>query len=330
MLKSPLNGLLKIKYPILQAPIGAASTPELAAAVSNAGGLGSLALSWNDTETVRQSIRKTRELTSQPFAVNFVLAFDQQERIRICIEEHVPIVTFFWGDSTKYIRLLKDNGISVAQTVGNVQEALLYEKNGIDFLIAQGWEAGGHVWGNVASSVLIPAVTRKVQIPVVAAGGIASGAGILSAMALGASGVSIGTRFLVSPESAASPVYKRAIIEADENSTVYLPGLFNIGWDLAPHRVVRNTTVSLWEGSGRPDSPGRPGEGEIVAYGVNNTPVLKYSDAIPVHGMTGNLEALALYAGQSSGIIDQEMPVKDIIAGLVSEFKTALQRLNGL
>lgn len=325
-----LTKILQIKYPIIQAPIGSATTPELAAAVSNAGGLGSLALSWKDLHLTREFIRQTKKLTDQPFSVNLVLAFDQDERVKICMEENVPIVSFFWGDSTKYINQLKRHNIIVCQTVGTAAEAVEYEKKGVDFLIAQGWEAGGHVWGTVATSVLIPSIVDMVNIPVVAAGGIANGKGILAALSLGAAGVSMGTRFLLSKEANVEFIYQQLIAAASENDTIYAERLFNIGWDNAPHRVIKNSTVKAWENAGKPANGNRPNENEIIACKPNGTPIVRYSDEGPIAGTSGNLEQLALYAGQTAGLISTVKPASELIAELITELHDEFNRVQKL
>ena len=329
-MKTGLTELLRIQYPIIQAPIGSATTPELAAAVSNAGGLGSLALSWKDLDTMRANIRQTKEMTDKPFAVNLVLAFDQEERVKICIEENVPVVSFFWGDSTKYIDQLKRNNILVCQTVGTAAEAVEYEKIGVDFIIAQGWEAGGHVWGTVATSVLIPAIVEVVNIPVVSAGGIANGKGILAALSLGAAGVSMGTRFLLSKEANVELIYQKLIAKASENDTIYTERLFNIGWDNAPHRIIKNSTVKAWENAGKPSVGNRPNENEVIAYKKNGTPIMRYSDDGPILGTTGNLEQLALYAGQTAGLVSIVKPASELMADLISELHQEFGRVQNL
>ena len=329
-MKTGLTELLRIQYPIIQAPIGSATTPELAAAVSNAGGLGSLALSWKDLDTMRANIRQTKEMTDKPFAVNLVLAFDQEERVKICIEENVPVVSFFWGDSTKYIDQLKRKNILVCQTVGTAAEAVEYEKIGVDFIIAQGWEAGGHVWGTVATSVLIPAIVEVVNIPVVSAGGIANGKGILAALSLGAAGVSMGTRFLLSKEANVELIYQKLIAKASENDTIYTERLFNIGWDNAPHRIIKNSTVKAWENAGKPSVGSRPNENEVIAYKKNGTPIMRYSDDGPILGTTGNLEQLALYAGQTAGLVSIVKPASELMADLISELHQEFGRMQNL
>lgn len=328
MLSTQLTTLLKIRYPIIQAPIGSAATPELVAAVSNFGGLGMLALSWKDLETTRLMIRETKRLTDKPFAVNLILQFDQEERIKICIEEKVPVMSFAWGDPSGYVGLLKKNGVVICQTVGSSAEGQRHAKMGIDFLIAQGWEAGGHVISQVATFVLIPALANKVNLPVVAAGGIANGKGVLAALALGASGVSLGTRFLMSTEALTHPAFKKLIIDSTENDTAYFSGLFNVGWENAPHRVLRNSTVKKWEECGCPDEEHRPQKGEVIAYQQNSQPIVRYSDYFPLRGMTGEIEALALYAGQTAGLIREEKSVSAIMTGLLEEIDSAYDDLN--
>ncbi len=322
-----LTELLKINYPIIQAPIGSATTPELASSVSNSGGLGTLALSWKDPESTREFIRKTKKLTDKPFAVNLVLDFEQAERVKICIEEKVPIVSFFWGDSSPFIGELKKNNVLVCQTVGNASEAAQYEQKGVDFVIAQGWEAGGHIWGTVAISVLIPSIVDKIKIPVVAAGGVADGRGILAALSLGADGVCMGTRFLMSKEANVDPLYQKLIANASENDTAYAHRLFNIGWDNAPHRIIRNSTAIQWENAGKPDIGNRPNENEVIAYKQNGQEILRYSDDGPILGTTGNLEALALYAGQTVGLISNIKTASQIMAELVDDLQSEFHKL---
>jgi len=327
-MKTSLTDLLNIKYPILQAPIGSATTPELAAAVSNAGGLGSLALSWKSPDETREMIRKTKELTSKPFTVNLVLAFEQDARVQICIEEKVAAVSFFWGDGSRFFPGLKKNNILTVQTVSNAREAVYYENKGADILIAQGWEAGGHVKGTVATSVLIPAIADKVNIPIVATGGIADGRGFMTALGLGASGICLGTRFLMCTEAGVDPIYQQLITNASENDTYYAEKLFNIGWDDTPHRVLNNSTVVGWLSAGKPDAGQRPGEDETIAYYPDGRPIPRYADIGPMRNITGNLEAMALYAGQSAGLISDVKSAARIIEALVEELYDTLSSVN--
>ncbi len=329
-MKTKLTELLKIKYPIIQAPIGSATNPILASEVSNTGGLGMLALSWKSTEDCIKLIRETKKLTSLPFGVNLVLDWDQDERVDVCIAEKVPIVSFFWGDSSKHIEKLKAHNIKVCQTVANSKEAEKYATLGVDFLIAQGWEAGGHVQGTVASSVLIPSIVSKVAIPVIAAGGFTNGQGLIATLALGGSGISIGTRFLMSTEALIEQKYANLIAEADENATIYTKDLFHLGWENAPHRVLKNSTSLAWEKVGKPSIGKRPNENEIIAHTIKNEPIYRYSDNNPIKGVKGSLEAMALYAGQSCGLINKRIPARNIVNTIIQEAKTTVIYIKGL
>src|SRR5580704_2688471 len=189
MLRTQLADLLDIDLPIIQAPIGSASCPELAAAVSNAGGLGMLALSWHCLEAIHLAIRKTRTLTDRPFGVNLVLQWNQAERLETCLEEGAPVVSFSWGDPEPYLARTGRAKVKVMHTVASAAEARRVADLGVDIIVAQGWEAGGHVQGQVSTMALVPRVVDAVApIPVVAAGGIADGRGLAAALALGAAG----------------------------------------------------------------------------------------------------------------------------------------------
>lgn len=329
-MKTSFTELLGIEYPIIQAPIGSATNPLLASEVSNAGGLGSLALSWKTPDECRNMIRETKKLTAKPFAVNLVLDKNQDERIDICIAEQVPIVWLFWGDPARYIKRLKSKGIIVCATAASAEEAFHYEEIGVDFLVAQGWEAGGHVKGEVASSVLVPSITGKANIPVIASGGFTDGRGLVAALALGASGISIGTSFLLSKEAAVEDAYAQMISEANESDTVYVNNLYNKGWENAPHRVLRNSTVNQWEAAGKPETGKRPNEEEVIAHDAEGNPIHRYSDNNPTKGVTGNLEAMALYAGQSAGLVGERLSAKERVLHIMQQAQYVLSKLKGL
>jgi nitronate monooxygenase len=323
--QTSLCRLLNIDLPIIQAPIGRATCPALSAAVSNAGGLGMLALSWQDPDGVRQVIRETRSLTDHPFGVNLILEWPQEERLKICLEEGIPVVSLFWGDPSPYVERIHKAGALVTFTIDSASEARRAVDKGVDIIVAQGWEAGGHVWGEVATFPLVPRVVDAVSPkPVVAAGGIADGRGIAAALALGATGVWIGTRFLLSEEALAHPIYKEKVVHATETDTIY-SSLFDIGWPNAPHRTLRNSTVKLWETAACPSSGKRPGEGEAVAKFPDGRPIIRYSTVMPLADMTGDLEALALYTGQSAGLASRIQPAKEIVRELADEAVEAIK-----
>ncbi|WP_319944165.1 nitronate monooxygenase [Mesorhizobium sp. AR10] len=169
--------------------MGGATSPQFAAAVSNAGGLGMLALGWSPPEAVRAEIRATKALTERPFGVNLVLTYPQEERLAICLEEGVAVVSFFWGQAGSLTVAAHRGGATVLHTAGSAEQARISAEDGADAIVAQGWEAGGHVYGRVATMALVPAVVDQVApVPVLAAGGIADGRGLAAAMALGAAG----------------------------------------------------------------------------------------------------------------------------------------------
>ncbi len=327
-MKTALCTRLGIDLPIIQAPMGGAVGPALASAVSNAGGLGMLTPWRANVDAVRQQIRETRALTSRPFGVNLVLEFPQQERLSACLDEGVPVISFFWRDPSSLIPQAKAAGAIVLHTVGSVADAKRAVECGVDVVVAQGWEAGGHVRGTVATMPLVPAVVDAVSpVPVVAAGGIADGRGLAAALALGAAGVWIGTRFLASHEATIHARYRERILQAGENDTVYLENLFDVRWPNAPHRTLRNQTVDIWEAAGRPPSGKRPGEGEVIATSRSAGPIVRYQSCTPGRDVEGDIDALSLWAGQSVGLVSKVQPAADIVREIADEARSILQRL---
>src|SRR3954453_907551 len=291
-MKTALCTRLGIELPIVQAPMGGAVGPALAAAVCNAGGLGMLVLWRADADTMRRQIREMRALTSRPFGVNLVLDFPQEERLAVCLEERVPIVSFFWRDPSSLVPRAKAGGAMVLHTVGSAADARRAVDAGVDVIVAQGWEAGGHVRGTVATMPLVPAVVDAVSpTPVVAAGGIADGRGLAAALALGAAGAWIGTRFLASKEAAIHPHYRERLLRASEDDTVFVEDLFDVNWRNAPHRVLRNITVDRWEAAGRPAPGARPGEAEVIARSQSVGDIVRYQSYTPGPDVEGDVEA---------------------------------------
>ena len=319
MIKTLLCNLLGIELPIIQAPIGSATCPELVAAVSNSGGMGMLSVTWRTPSEIRTLLHETRSLTHKPFGINLVLDTDVHNKLNICLDEGVKIVSLFWGAPHHYIETSHQAGAVVLHSVGSVSEAREAASAGADAIIAQGWEAGGHVRGTVSTMILVPAVVDAVApIPVVAAGGVADGRGIAAALALGASGVCLGTRFAASEEAVAHHLYKQRLLAADVEDTVYSK-LFDIGWEDAPHRTLRNSTFDSWEKAGYPPSGKRPNEGEVIAHRGDGTPVMRYSISMPLETMQGDAEGLALYAGQSVGLVKDVKPAAIIVQQLKRE-----------
>jgi len=321
---TPFCRRLGLTAPIVQAPVGSAATPELAAAVSNAGGLGMLALTWTPPASVRERIRAARALTDRAFGVNLVLEWDQHARVRACVEESVAVVSTFWGDPGPYVDPIHAGGALHVHTVGSAEEARRAVEAGVDVIVAQGWEAGGRVWGQVATLPLLPAVVDAVRpVPVLAAGGVADGRGLAAVLVLGADAAWVGTRFLLAREASVHDEWRRRIRDASETSTWY-GTVFDRGWPGAPHRTLRNSTLEAWERAGRPAAPGRPGEGDVVAYAPDGACLYRYGPDPPLAGATGDVEGLAMYAGQSAGIVEQVRPAGAIVDELVSGAADAL------
>jgi NAD(P)H-dependent flavin oxidoreductase YrpB (nitropropane dioxygenase family) len=328
-MKTALCTRLGIEFPIIQAPMGGAVGPALAAAVSNAGGLGMLVLWRANEEAMRRQIKEVRALTSRPFGVNLNLDFPQEERLAICLEEGVPIISFFWQDPSALVPRAKSGSAIVMHTVGSAADAKRAVDCGVDIVVAQGWEAGGHVRGTVATMPLIPAVVDAVSpTPVVAAGGIADGRGLAAVLALGAAGAWIGTRFLASHEAAIHTRYRERLLEANESDTVYLENLFDVGWPNAPHRTLRNQTVDVWEAAGRPSSGNRPGQGEVIATSRSIGPIVRYQSYTPGSDAEGDIDAMSLWAGQSVGLVSRLQSARDIVHEVVDEAQLILRQLS--
>ena len=209
MLKTPLCRTVGIQHPIFCAGIGPASGSNWVPAVSNSGACGVLGTASLPGKFVRTQIHRLRDLTAKPFGVNLVLPLLRKGQIEACFDERIPILVLFWGDPTPYVEEAHRRGIKVFLQVGSVIEAVAGAEAGVDAIIAQGVEAGGHVKGTTALSVLLPTIVDAVKpLPVIASGGIADGRGLVAALSLGAQGISIGTRFLASAEAHASEAYK--------------------------------------------------------------------------------------------------------------------------
>lgn len=330
-MKTELCTRLGIDLPIVLAPMGGAVGAQLTAAVSNAGGLGMIPLWYLDPDSVRAGIRATRELTSKPFGANLNLNWPQEDRLAICLDEGVSIISTFWGDPSAAIQQAHRAGAIVFHTAGSAEEARHAAEAGADVIVAQGWEAGGHVRGTVTTLALVPAVVDAVSpLPVVAAGGIADGRGLAAVLALGASAAWIGTRFLASTESTIHSRYRERIIQAGEDDTYYSETFYDIGWPDAPHRVLRNTLIDAWEKAGSPPSGSRPGEGDIVATSAIAGPAIRYSIAAPFFDTVGDIDALPMWAGQGVGLVTRPQRADEIVEEIVAEAEVARHRLAGL
>jgi nitronate monooxygenase len=288
------------------------------ASVSNAGALGMLGLTWSaDTAAL---VRETAAMTSGPFGGNFVLAWDQHARLEDALDAGLRIVSLSFGDPSGYVEQVHAAGGLVLQSVASAEEARRVVAAGVDVVVAQGWEAGGHVWGQIATLPLVPAVVDAVApIPVIAAGGIGDARGVAAVLALGAQAAWVGTGFLLATEAPVHEEYRRRLIAAAETDAQWYADLYDVGWPNAPHRALRNATAETWEAAGRPDSGSRPGEGESIARRPSGETIARYSSAMPLEGTTGEVDALSLWAGQSVALATTTRPAADIVAELVSQ-----------
>lgn len=318
-----------ISIPIIQAPIGNLCSPALVSSVCNAGALGMYSAAWRTPAELRDLIHETRRLTDRRFGINLTLAWPeaQHELLTVGMEEGIDVYSLWWGDMGPFMDRLEGSGALVMATVGTADEARAAEAIGVDLVVAQGQEAGGHVWGHTATMPLVAAVVDAVSIPVVAAGGIADARGIAAAFCLGASGVWMGTRFAATQESAAHERYKQAILGASEAGTVY-GQIFHRGWANASHRTLRNRSVEMALAS-QGDEP----LAEIIGYDSNQDPVYRYSEDEPLSGWSGKIDEMCLYAGQRCGLV-HDLPragelVKRLWEGAQQEICVAQRRISG-
>ncbi|MCF6095815.1 enoyl-[acyl-carrier-protein] reductase FabK [Thermovorax subterraneus] len=305
MFHTEICDLLGIKYPIIQGGMAWVATAELAAATSNAGGLGIIGAGNAPPEIVRHEIKKVRNLTDKPFGVNvYFMSPFVDEVMEVIIEEKVPVITTGAGNPGKYIPRLKEAGVKVIPVVASVALAQRLEKTGVDAVIAEGMECGGHI-GEITTMALVPQVVDAVKIPVIAAGGIADARGFLAALALGAKGVQMGTRFLCSAECTIHENYKNAVLRATDRSTVVTGRPTG-----HPVRVLKNKLAREFELLEKKGA-------EKEEYEALGTGRLKAA-------VEGDAEYGSLMAGQIAGLINDIKPVKEIIEEIIEGAKKLL------
>ncbi|WP_353117606.1 nitronate monooxygenase [Myroides odoratus] len=310
MAQNRITALLGIQYPIIQGGMVWNSGYKLASAVSNAGGLGLLGAGSMYPDVLRTHIQKCKQATDKPFGVNVSLLYpDLQEVMDIIVEEGVKIVFTSAGNPKIWTPFLKAKGITVVHVISSSKFALKAQEAGVDAVVAEGFEAGGHNGREETTTLtLIPMVTAKVQIPVIAAGGIATGRGMLATMILGAEGVQMGTRFIASAESSAHETFKNRVIQVEEGDTIVTLK------ELAPVRMIKN---EFYQGIEKLYKKGADEE-ELRAY---------LSKGRSKKGMfEGDLVEGELEAGQVAGLIRSIEPVEKIISTIMSEFKEAQQK----
>lgn len=303
-----ITSLFNIEYPIIQAGMIWASGWKLASAVSNAGGLGILGAGSMYPDVLREHVRQCKAATSKPFGVNLPLLYpDIDKHIEIILEGKVPVVFTSAGNPKTWTKILKENGITVVHVVSSSKFARKAEEAGCDAVVAEGFEAGGHNGREETTSmVLIPAVAAAVKIPVIAAGGIATGRQMLAAMVMGAEGVQMGSRFVASEEASSHHSFKQAVINAGEGDTVLTMK------QLTPVRLIRNAFYQqVWEAEQRGASP------EELKNLLGRGRAKK--------GMfEGNMDDGELEIGQVSVLVDQILPAGEIVKKVWEEFTAAL------
>jgi enoyl-[acyl-carrier protein] reductase II len=303
--------LLGIEYPILQGGMAWVATGELAAAVSEAGGLGIIGAGNAEPEKVRAEIKKVKSLTKRPFGVNiYYMSPHVEALIDLVIEEKVPVITTGAGNPGKHLPRLKEAGVKVIPVVASVALAKRLERTGVDALIAEGMECGGHI-GEITTMALVPQIVDAVKIPVIAAGGIADGRGLVAALALGACGVQMGTRFICATECSVHPNYKEAIIKAKDRDTVVTgyPGHYV--------RVLRNKLTRKYE--------------ELMKQGASPEELDRLgADKLRAAAIDGDTEYGSLMAGQSSALVKKVEPAREIIQSVLREAEEIIKNLGGL
>jgi NAD(P)H-dependent flavin oxidoreductase YrpB (nitropropane dioxygenase family) len=352
MIRTPLTGLLGIRYPVVQAAMGYVSGPRLAAAVSDAGGLGLLASATMSLAELEKAIEDTAGRTAGPFGVNLRAdAPDAAERVRLIVARRVPVASFAQAPRPELIGALKDAGVVTIASAGARRHAEKAAGWGIDAVIATGGEGGGHV-GAVPTSLLVPQIAAAVDIPVIAAGGFFDGRGLVAALAWGAAGVAMGTRFLLTSDSPVADEVKRLYLAAGLDGTVVTRRV-----DGVPHRVLRTTMVDQLEGAGWLGGPGRVAAlvrsarhavafrglsgmrwGEMLRQGremhrasglgwgqvlmAANTPVLLRAAMVD-----GRTDLGLMSSGQVTGLIDDLPSCAELIEGIMAEAGATLDRL---
>jgi len=303
MFKSIICKLLRIKYPLIQGGMAWIADAELASSVSNAGALGVVAAGYAPAKWVREEIRKTKRLTEKPFGLNIMLLNPNADKIaRIAVEEGIKVVITGAGNPGKYIEMWKENNILVLPVIPSVALALRMERTGADAVIAEGGEAGGHV-GELTTMSLIPQVVDAINIPVLAAGGIADGRGLAAAWMLGASGFQMGTRFLVARECNVHKNYKQKILSAKDTSTIVSGRPTG-----HPVRIIKNKLAR-----------------DFQQLEKRNAPLEEYEElgagSLCRAAREGDMDYGSIMAGQSAGLVKKEQTCKEIIEEIFLEAK---------
>jgi NAD(P)H-dependent flavin oxidoreductase YrpB (nitropropane dioxygenase family) len=302
------TALVGCTVPIQQAGMSGTATAPLAAAVSNAGALGMIGVGRQPIELIERHLDEVARLTTKPVGCTCIAHFVKPEVVEL-LASRLPIVEFFyeWPDADRV-----PEGVICGWQVGSVDEAKAAVDAGCQYVIAQGMEAGGHVRGSIPLVELLPAVRGAVDVPVIAAGGIGDAAAVRAAMNRGADAVRIGTRFVATAESYAHPAYIDALVAARADDSV-LTEAFHVGWPDAPHRVLRS---SIEAAATAPEDV----VGETSPLPGTTVPMLRFGASSPNRDTTGDISAMALYAGRSVGSVERVMTAAEVVEELSRAF----------
>ncbi|MDQ3703104.1 MAG: nitronate monooxygenase [Chloroflexota bacterium] len=329
MLRTRITDLLGIEHPVLSGGMGSSTSADLVVAVSEAGGLGILGATHLSSQAIREQVAAIRSRTRRPFGVNLLIAFTDTAQLEACLEARVPVLSTAWGDPVTHARRAREAGVPLVHMVPTAAQAGNAARAGVTAVIAQGQEGGGHV-GTVSSLPLLPAAVAAVAAatapgaappPVIAAGGIADGRGLVAALALGAEGVLLGTRFLATLEAPVPTAAKAAICAASEADTVYTPipdlvrrpGWLAIG---AQSRAIRNQAIASWLGR----------ETELAALDAGGLQRIaaQWEEA----QARDDVEGMVILAGQDCGLIHEVLPAGEVVRRVVAEAEAVLRRLS--
>ncbi len=325
-----LMQMLGMSVPIIAAPLGRGVTPPFLRAMHESGGLGFIGLTHFSPEDIPLVLAPVMAATGGHFGVNLSLIADKRGQLRSALGAGVRIISLWQDDPADYVRIAKDAGATVLWTVGSPGEAARAEQMGVDIVVAQGSEAGGHLVGKAPTMTQLAAIVAAAGgLPVAAAGGIADGAGMAAALTLGAEAVWLGTRFVASTEAALHDGYKARVVAAGADEAVETR-LYDVGWPDSPHRVLRNDAIAAWERAGKPPTGTRPGEGEIVGHHPDGTPSQRYHIGSATTGFEGDWAATPMYAGTSVQFVHAVQPVAVIIADLMRDAGRAINRAQGI
>ena len=329
MFSTSITRTFGLTTPIVNAGMAMIARPALAAAVCEAGGLGTIGSDINPPDILRDLVRQTEALTKKPFGVDLIGDFVSNEHISVLIEEQVALAIFFWTLPTvEHVERLKQSGVKVWMQIGRVVEAEQAAVLGAEALIVQGAEAGGHNRAEASTMTLFPRIrARFPALPLLAAGGIIDGRTMAAALVLGADAVWCGSRFLASQEAEAHDAYKARVLSADVGDTAIL-SIYGPEWPGQAMRAIVNDGARM--ALGREPEAIDDASGQIIGSTILNgqkIPTPRYSAILPTRDFDGDIEQACLTAGQSAGNIDEILPAGEIVRRMTNEAKAALNRL---